>query len=405
MQEQNHSFEELETRLLEKLKDQGCTSITIAGYHYLCNSIFKWFKENNMDSYSEEGGNRFLQDYQSKHGENPYHAHLKKVIHRLNDIKKGTWSSVHSDKSKHFYLPDSFVETINEYCRWNDDAGRAAGTIRIKKYAVSWFLDEVAKQKCDSLNNLSPELIVRACTKVTDRSHWGEIGRFLRYLAEQGHINTDYSTFVPHYRRPYVVPSVYSIEEIKKIEQAVDTSTVLGKRDYAMLLLASRMGLRSGDIANLKIQDIQNRAELNIIQQKTRNALHLPIIPEVQSAIEDYLSVRPSTESDLVFINTVAPYHAATTATIRASLAKYIRLAGIDSGNRKRGPHALRSSLASSMVNNEISYETVRRVLGHSSNNAIKHYARIDTEKLRRYSLEPPIPTGKFHDFLYGEVE
>lgn len=60
---------------------------------------------------------------------------------------------------------------------------------------------------------------------------------------------------------------------------------------------------------------------------------------------------------------------------------------------------------SSSMVNDDISYETVRKVLGHSSKSAIKHYARIDIESLRRYSLAPPLPTGSFRAFLYGEVE
>lgn len=78
--------------------------------------------------------------------------------------------------------------------------------------------------------------------------------------------------------------------------------------------------------------------------------------------------------------------------------------AGIDVGNRKKGPHALRSSLASSMGNDNISYETVRKAVGHSSNNAIKHYARIDVEKLRQYCLEPPKVSGNFKDFLKGEV-
>lgn len=56
------------------------------------------------------------------------------------------------------------------------------------------------------------------------------------------------------------------------------------------------------------------------------------------------------------------------------------------------------------MVNDNVSYETVRKVLGHSSNNAIKHYARIDIEKLRTYSLEPPVASGGFKAFLNGEV-
>ncbi|MGN8946708.1 tyrosine-type recombinase/integrase, partial [Bariatricus sp. HCP28S3_E4] len=59
----------------------------------------------------------------------------------------------------------------------------------------------------------------------------------------------------------------------------------------------------------------------------------------------------------------------------------------------------------SSMVNDTIPYETVRKVLGHSSNNAIKHYARIDIEKLRQYSLNPPEPTGGFQDFLNGRCK
>ncbi len=76
----------------------------------------------------------------------------------------------------------------------------------------------------------------------------------------------------------------------------------------------------------------------------------------------------------------------------------------IDIGNRKNGPHVLTPCLASSMVNDDISYETVRKVLGHSSNNAIKHYARIDVEKLREYCLEPPEASRKFKAFLQGEV-
>ena len=216
---------------------------------------------------------------------------------------------------------------------------------------------------------------------------------------------SDYSTIVLHYSKPFVIPSIYSVEEIKRLEEVVDTSTVLGKRDYAMLLLASRMGMRSGDIVKLTVEDVWNKTELNIVQEKTGNILHLPLIKEVRLAIDDYLSVRPSSQTEQIFINVCAPYHAVTTATLRSALKKYIHLAGIEPGNRKCGPHVLRSSLASSMVNDDISYETVKKVLGHSSNNAIKHYARIYVEKLRRYSLTPPTPTNRFHAFLYGEVK
>lgn len=405
MQEQNYSFMELRTNLLKKLGDRGCTPITITGYRYLCNSIFKWLSDNGFNRYTEETGNRFLQCYLSEHGENQYYRTLRTVVQRLNDLLNGSWSDVHSDKGKHFCLPDTFAEVVDRYCNWNESTGHASGTIKNKRYAVSWFLDELSRQNCKSIETLSPAHIAQACIRVTNHRLWGEIRLFLLYLTAFEGVASDYSTIVPHYGKPYVIPSVYSVEEIKRMEDAVDTSTVLGKRDYAMILLASRMGMRSGDIVNLRIADVQNRTDLDIIQTKTGKMLHLPLICEVKSAIDDYLSVRPASQTDFIFINIYAPYNPITTSTIRAALKKYISLAGVDCGNRKRGPHALRASLASSMVNDEISYETVRKVLGHSSNNAIKHYARIDIENLRKYSLTPPPPSDRFSDFLRGEVE
>lgn len=404
MREKYDSFDALENELLERLKARGCSSITITGYRYLCNSIISWLMDNGLEFYTKEGGDAFLQDYLCKHGSNQYYTNLRTAVYRLNDLVDGKWEDVHSDKGKHFVLSDEFIDIVNKYCSDETDKGLASGTIKYKRYAISWFFHELGMLQCFSLTQLSPKLIVMACTKITDHNLWGEIRLFLKYLVVEEKLETDYSTLIPHYSKPYVIPSVYSIDEIKRIENSIDTSTIQGKRDYAIILLASRMGLRSGDIVKLKIEDIKGKDELNIIQQKTGNTLHLPLIDEVSSAIVDYLTVRPSSVAKEIFLSVCAPYNPISTGTIRNSLKKYMADAGIDVGNRKKGPHALRSSLASSMVNDDISYETVRKVLGHSSNNAIKHYARIDVEKLRQYCLEPPKVSGNFKAFLKGEV-
>lgn len=404
MQIKYDSFNALENELLEKLKGRGCSSITITGYRYLCNSIISWLKDYGLEFYTKEGGNAFLEDYLSKHGNNQYYSNLRTVVYRLNDLVDGKWKDVHSDKGKHFSLSGEFIDIVNKYCSDETDKGLASGTIKYKRYAISWFFHELGILQCFSLTQLSPKLIVVACTRITDHNLWGEIRLFLKYLVAEQKLDTDYSTLVPHFCKPYVIPSVYSIDEIKRIENSIDTSTIQGKRDYAIILLASRMGLRSGDIVKLKIEDITGKDELNIIQQKTGTAIHLPLIDEVSSAIIDYLTVRPSSMAEEVFLSVCAPYNPISTGTIRNSLKKYMIAAGIDVGNRKKGPHALRSSLASSMVNDDISYETVRKVLGHSSNNAIKHYAKIDVEKLRQYCLEPPKVSGNFKAFLKGEV-
>lgn len=404
MQERYYSFDVLKNQLLEKLKVRGCSAVTITGYRYLCNSIISWLKDNEYEFYTKEAGNTFLQDYLNMHGNNQYYTNLRTVVYRFNDLIDSKWEDVHSDKGKHFVLSDEFIDTVNKYCSCETDKGLTSGTIRYKRYAISWFFHELGLLQCFLLTQISPQLVVQACIKITNHNLWGEIRLFLKYLALEGKIETDYSTLVPHYSKPYVIPSVYSIDEIKRIENSVDTSNTRGKRDYAIILLASRMGLRSGDIVKLKIEDIKGKKEINIIQQKTGKALHLPIIDIVSVAIDDYLTVRPSSVEKEIFINIYAPYKPITTGTIRYLLKKYMISANIEVGNRKKGPHALRSSLASSMVNDDISYETVRKVLGHSSNNAIKHYARINVENLRHYCLEPPQVSGNFKAFLNGEV-
>ena len=97
-----------------------------------------------------------------------------------------------------------------------------------------------------------------------------------------------------------------------------------------------------------------------------------------------------------------APYKGITTSVLRFATSKYFGLAGVDVSGKKHGPHTFRSSLASSMVNDDVPYEAVRAILGHSDPDAIKHYAKLDIEKLRECAIEVPKPSGSFKTFLDG---
>ena len=400
MELKSKSFDELEKELLDRLEARGCTKITVTGYRYLCNSIITQFKSMGYEAYTKRGGELVLESYLKAHGYNQYYLNLRTAVRRLDDLLDGIWKDIHSSKGRVFNLTESYSTEVDKYCDFCRLRGLADGTIRIKKYSLSWFCSV-----CSLITDISAEYICKACIRITNHNLWGEIRVFLRFLSDEGIIPADYSTVVPHASKPYAIPSVYSIEEIKKIETVIDRTTLLGLRDYAMILLASRLGLRSGDIVLLEYKDIDfDNDEINIIQQKTRKKLHLPLISDVRVALQEYLEARASFKDERIFLNVYAPYHPVTTSTMRYSIKKYMALATIDVGTRKHGPHSLRSSLASSMVNDEIPYETVRKVLGHSSNNAIKHYARIDVEKLRLYSLSPDKPSGSFLEFLNGEV-
>ena len=89
-----------------------------------------------------------------------------------------------------------------------------------------------------------------------------------------------------------------------------------------------------------------------------------------------------------------------TVKSLHFALTSYLEKADIDYTGKRHGFHSLRSSLSSSMVNDNVPYDIVRKVLGHTSDDSIKHYARLDIEELRKCSIEVPAPSGKFKIFL-----
>lgn len=200
------------------------------------------------------------------------------------------------------------------------------------------------------------------------------------------------------------MPSVYTEDEILQIETAINRKTHAGKRDYAVVLLGTRLGLRLDDIRTLKLGALDfNNDAIRFVQQKTLTQLELPMVPELKVALLDYIeNARPNTGDNIVFRMIYPPHTALGKSSVIACYRRAILKAKIEIGNRGYGPRAFRSSLASSMVNDGIPYEAVRKTLGHIDPNAISHYAKLDIEQLRFFSLPVPKATGKFADFLAG---
>lgn len=215
----------------------------------------------------------------------------------------------------------------------------------------------------------------------------------------------DLSGIVPHYRRRKPLPTTYTPEEIARVEEAVDTSTDTGKRNLAIIQLATRMGLRSGDIAKLKLTEINfGNGTINITQEKTGLPISLQMPSGVSATLATHVKNDIRTTVDgYVFHCMVAPYGRVSTSIIRHAINDSFSAAKIDTAGKKHGPHAFRSSLASSMVNDGTPYEVVRRILGHSDPDVIKHYAKVDIENLRMCSIDPPVPTGRFGKYLSGK--
>lgn len=164
----------------------------------------------------------------------------------------------------------------------------------------------------------------------------------------------DLASIIPkeHYNKQPKLPSVYSEEEIRKILISVDRSTAIGKRDYAILCLASVLGLRASDIANLKFENIHwEHNIIKLVQYKTGKGLVLPLLPEIGNSIIEYLRYgRKKSNSQYVFLQSYSPYKKINAFLITQIARKYFAIAKIDTRNKHHGAHALRHSLAALLL-------------------------------------------------------
>lgn len=296
------------------------------------------------------------------------------------------------------------LESYLSYCR---KIGNKDGTIIAKRLFCSRFLKYLSDIGCHDLNAWTSSHICRACVKVQNKDAWAVIRMFLKFLNLSDLVKEDYSTLVPHYKKAIIIPVTYSENEVNRFETAIDRNTAIGKRDYAMLILATRLGMRSGDIVKLSLEELDFQQEtIHLIQEKNNQSLNLLMLPEIKEALNDYIeNARPEVDSNYVFLRINAPYQRITTSVLRFATTKYFKKAGIDISDKKHGPHTFRSSLASSMVNDNIPYDVVRSILGHSDPDSIKHYAKLDIERLREYAIEVPEPSGIFKEFLDGGMQ
>lgn len=191
--------------------------------------------------------------------------------------------------------------------------------------------------------------------------------------------------------RKKVLPC-FSSEEVKAILEQINTDTPQGKRDYAIIYLASRTGLRCSDILGLKLADIDwKHNELHIIQKKTGQPLSLPFGSDTGKAIADYiLQGRPETDVPYVFLRVTPPYRKLVDTAVTSNiLANYMKKAGITHlpGDGKTF-HALRRSLGTWMLESEIPLPTISQVLGHRNLDSTKRYLSLATSMLSECTLD-----------------
>jgi integrase len=184
-----------------------------------------------------------------------------------------------------------------------------------------------------------------------------------------------------------------------RIESSISRSSGVGKRNYAMVLLASRLGLRASDIAGLRFSDIDwDRDQITLTMQKTGKVIELPLLADVGNAIIDYLRHgRRNSPLQNVFISERAPYVAATPGMVSNAIRAIVIHSGVDTSSRHHGPHSLRHSLASAMLDGGTTIPVISESLGHRSTQATLAYLKIDIRSLLMCSLPVPAVPDSFY--------
>jgi site-specific recombinase XerD len=222
-----------------------------------------------------------------------------------------------------------------------------------------------------------------------------DVRSFLRFLTMRGIVQRDLSGELPKIRVPRdaAIPSVWEHELVIRLLDAVDRSSAKGKRDYAILLLACRLGLRAGDIRTLKLDQLHwDDSTLEVTQAKTGMPLILPLTTEVGEALIDYLkSGRPVTTHREVFLKVNPPFDPfAADCNLHHIISYWRRLAGVRFRTaQKRGMHSLRHTLATRLLEKGTPFTTIADILGHTSLESTRIYAKADVEALRSVALDP----------------
>lgn len=400
----NESLMKLGSILISQLKDNNYAKSTITAYECHLRRLERFMAGIEAGTYSAKVGTSFLESTYCNETKRRRRNFLA-FISRLDDCLQGIPYHVYHCRKPVKSTPAQHAHIEDHYIRHCTEKGNAPSTLQAKRAAFARLMNHAADFGCHVISDLEAAHVTRAVLAESNQNYFGYYREILRFMAANEYIGYDYSTLIPGCHRAFHLPSTYTREERLRLENAPDRNTPLGKRDYAIILLANRLGMRSGDISGLTFDKVSfDEDTISFEQDKTREPHMLYLVQDVRDAIQDYIkNGRPESADGHVFIMHKAPYYPVSAIAIHGIVSKGFRTAHIDTSNKKHGAHSLRSSLATDMVNTGESYDQTRKVLGHRSPDAIKHYARLDVERLRLCALEARKPTGFFERFLNGE--
>jgi len=400
------ALDELVERALKELERLKYSRRSVRRYRSAWHQLIAFARTAALgENYSDELGARFIMAMRLKQGERAkpdegWRRHVQFLVRVLSTFVRDG----HVERSKidlrQICIPQSMRKTLSDYEHYAQTRRLLRpSSLRAEMCTLSVFTCYLESRGIAKLNDIRAEDIT---SFVISRTHLGpratsttlsSVRALLRFLLLRGILQRDLRAAIPVIRVPRdaKIPSVWEPELLEKLLRAVDRSSPVGKRDYAILLLASRLGMRLGDIQALTLDDLKwDKATIEITQSKTLAPLCLPMLEDVGIALIDYLKFgRPQTSYRKVFLRHRPPVQPfADSSHLHFIVSRWRELAGIRFRSKQHsGLHSLRHTLATQLLRAQTPLHVISDILGHRSVASTMIYAKADVESLRTAAL------------------
>jgi site-specific recombinase XerD len=391
--------------LEQELLRLGYTEGTMKFYRNRWQKLMNFANKRGEIHYSEQLGINFVLEYfgiaQDDFGKTltqPQTQELR-VIRMIGDYHLHRSVLRRYMKHRQLLTEPCYIEANDSFKKYCEQRDYSRVTIEHYVKQSAYFLDFLASQGIVDFAQITLEDVnayirtLAGFTYKTVEQNLCSVRAFFRFLHNNGTIHSDLASKMPMVkaRKQAAIPSVWTQAELKSLINAIDRGSPKGKRDYAIILIACRLGLRSRDIKNLRFENfLWTEKKLSFIQSKTRQPMELPLVQDVGWAIIDYLKYgRPKVDSPYVFVRHLAPFLPFSEGDHLDQLIKtYMGRAHIPILKKRRGMHSLRHTMASVLLEKDTPLPVISDIIGHLDTNSTAVYLKVDMKRLSECPLD-----------------